>query len=122
MNKKMTIWGREFNIKVVFDVFTGEEILDEQKKALEAFCAVAEKLLSDPKDIKKYCLKKNKKEIGNSIDNIFKYVIPTSLLVKRDTKKHTIALLCNYRFDEEHGLAIVYENEKLIRIVSQDEV
>ena len=122
MNKKMTIWGREFNIKVIFDVFTGEEILDEQKETLEAFCNVAKKLLADSKDIEEYCLKHNKKEIGQSISNIFKYVIPTSLLIKRDSPKHVVALLCNYRFDEEHGLAIVFENEKLLRIGSQDDV
>ena len=122
MNKKMTIWGREFNIKVVYDAFTGEEILDEQREALDAFCAVAEELLSDPKEIKKYCMNKNKKEIGNSINNIFKYVIPVSLLIKRDPKERKVALLCNYRFDEEHGVALVYENEKLIHIGTQDDV
>ena len=33
-----------------------------------------------------------------------------------------ISLLCNYRFDEEHGIAITYENEKLKNIGPQDDV
>ncbi len=122
MNKKMTIWGREFDIKVIFDVFTGEEVLAEQNEALEAFCEVADTLMTDSTDIEKYCLNNNRNEIGDSVDNIFKYVIPTSLLVKRDTKKRKVALLCNYRFDEEHGVALIFENEKLVRISSQDDV
>lgn len=118
----MIIWGREFNIKVVFDVFIGEEVLPEQNDALEAFFKVANTLMSDTTDIEKYCLENNGKEIGDSISNIFKFVIPTSLLIKRDMNKHKVALFCNYKFDEEHGLAMIYENEKLVRIASQDDV
>ena len=120
MNKKMMIWGREFSINIIFDVFTGEEVLKEQMEALEAFCVVSEKVLSDTTDIKEYCIKHNRKEIGDTISNIFKYVIPTSLYIKRNEKNHEVALLCNYKFDEEHGLAMSFENEKLKSIGTQD--
>ena len=120
MNKKMMIWGREFNIKVIYDVFTGEEVLKEQMEALEAFCVASEKVLSDTTEIKAYCIKRNGKEIGDIISNIFKYVIPTSLYIKRNVKNHEVALLCNYKFDEEHGLAMLFENEKLKSIGPQD--
>lgn len=122
MNKKMTIWGREFDLKVVFDVYSGEEVSSEQKEALEAFGTVAESLLSDSSELEKYCMKKNRKEIGESITNIFKYIIPRSLFVKRNSKKHIIALLCDYKYDEEHGLALVFENEKLTKIGPQDDI
>ena len=52
--------------------------------------------------------------------DIFKYVIPEAIYVKRNKRKHQIALLCNYRFDEEHGIAITYEDEKLKKIGTQD--
>ena len=122
MNKKIAAWGREFELKVVFDVYTGEDVLNEQKEAMDAFLSVSDTLLSDDKEIKQYCVDNNKNEVGDSIENIFRYVIPTTLLIKRNTEKHVVALLCNYRFDEEHGLALVYENEKLVLIGSQDEV
>ena len=122
MHKKMTIWGRDFDIKIIYDAFTGEEILDEQKMAFEAFIAESEKLLSDPGDVAQFCIKQNRKEIGETVTNIFKYVIPTSLLVKRDKKKRVVALLCDYRFDEEHGLALIFENERFVRIAPQDDV
>lgn len=122
MTEKMTIWGRVFNINVIYDVFSDEEILSEQKEAFEAFMLKKSELLSDSTEVENYCIKHNRKEIGDSISNIFKYVIPSSLLVKRDVKKRRVALLCNYRFDEEHGLALVFENEKLLLIGTQDDV
>lgn len=122
MTKKITVWGRDFDIKVIYDVFSGEEILNEQKESFEAFLSKSSDLLSDSTEVEKYCIKHNKKEIGESISNIFKYVIPTAVLIKRDMKKRKVALLCNYRFDEEHGLALVFENEKLVRIGTQDDV
>ena len=122
MTKKITIWGREFDIKIIYDVFSGEEILSEQKEAFEAFMSKSADILSDSTEVEKYCIKLNRKEIGEDISNIFKYVIPTSLLIKRDIKKRKVVLLCNYRFDEEHGLALIFENEKLMHIGSQDDV
>ena len=59
---------------------------------------------------------------GKNVDNIFKYVIPKIIYVPNNCKKRTVALLCNFKFDIEHGLALVYENEKLVNIVSQDEI
>ena len=122
MTKEMKIWGREFVIKIIYDVYSDEEVLSEQKEALEAFLKDSERLLSDSTEVKKYCIKNNRKEIGDSISNVFKYVIPTSLLIIRDEEKHKVALLCNYRFDEEHGLALIFENERLVRIESQEEI
>jgi len=120
MTRKMKIWNRDFDINIVFDVYDGEEVLQEQKSALEAFGNAEDELLSDTSEVEKYCIKNNQKEIGDTVSNIFKYVIPTTLLICRKAGTHKVALLCNYRFDEEHGIALVFENEKLERICSQE--
>lgn len=120
MTRKMKIWNRDFDINVVFDVYDGEEVLQEQKSALEAFGNAEDELLSDTSEVEKYCIKNNQKEIGDTVSNIFKYVIPTTLFICRKVGAHKVALLCNYRFDEEHGIALVFENEKLERICSQE--
>ena len=31
-----------------------------------------------------------------------------------------VAIMCNYKFDMEHGIAIVFKNEMFSKIVSQD--
>ena len=38
----------------------------------------------------------------------------------RNEEKRIVALMCNYKFDIENGIAIVFENEKLKDIGIQD--
>ena len=117
---KFIIWGRELDLKIVYDVYAGEEILDNQLQAFESFKDKATTLFSDDSEIKKYCKKEAGSLIDGEIENIFKYVMPSSVFVKRETDKHVVALLCDFRFDEEHGIAILFENEKLVEIGTQD--
>ena len=121
MNKiELNVWGRKFDLDIVYDVYSGEEILDVQVQALESFINNKDELLSDDFEIKKYCKNDAGDLIEGEITNIFKYVIPSSVFVKREENKHIVALFCDYRFDEEHGIAIVFENEKMVKIGSQD--
>ena len=85
MTEKLTIWGREFELRVTFDCFDNEEVLPIQEQALEAFLKA-----------------------------------PTDIYLPRTTEIRSAALFCDYRFDEEHGIAIVFENEKFIEIGTQD--
>lgn len=119
MNKRVKIWGRQFSLGVYFDTYESDEITDIQTKALESFLSKSEEIFQSSKRIEQYCMKHNKKEIGNTITNIFKYVIPTTIFVKQDSKR-VVLLLCNYKFDEEHGIALQFENESLKSIGPQD--
>ena len=122
MYKKLLIWNREFDLRVVFDSYD-EEVLPIQEQALEAFLKAENTIQESKQQLEKYILNDEYAEIeGNSIDNIFKYVIPTDLYIPRTPETRTVALLCDYRFDEEHGLAIVFENEHFKEIGEQDNV
>ena len=121
MTKNITIWGRQYDLPVVFDCFDNEEVLPVQKQALEAFLKAENTIQESKQQLEKYILNDEYAEIeGNSIDNIFKYVIPTDLYIPRTLETRTVALLCDYRFDEEHGIAIVFENEQFKEIGEQD--
>ena len=74
---KLVIWGREFEINIVFQNFPGEEVTSNQE-------------------------------------------IPKSVLIPREKEKRVVALMCNYKFDMEHGLAIVFENEQFKTVGPQD--
>lgn len=114
----LKIWNRDFDLKVLYDCYAGEEILEEQKRALKRFSTDKRIIDSSKIILEKYCLSQNKDEIGaNEIDNIFKYVLPDSIFVTRDGR---VALLCKYKFDKEHGIAIVYKDGKCIEIGNQD--
>ncbi len=121
MNKEVIIWDRKINIRIDYDLYDNETATDEQKQRLEEFINNTH-LLSDKTHIYDYCIKNNSKEIGNHINNIFKYVAPISILIPRSEQNKRIILLCNYKFDIEHGIAIVFENNTFSKIVKQDDV
>ena len=115
---KMKIWDRDFDLKVIYDCYAGEEILEEQKEALRKFSSDKKTIELSKEYVEKYCMNQNKEEIGSDrIDNIFKYVIPESIFVKRDG---CVAILCKYRYDEEHGIAVVFNNGQFKEVGSQD--
>ena len=144
-NLKMKIWGREFELGVFFNVFEGEEITDAQKNALDLFLkANASNIVTDensaasqsqntesvteptPIDVSKsaveeYCLdNSNGNEIDEPITNIFKYVIPKYFLVDNfGEDSRIVALMCNFKFDMEHGLSVVFRNEKFDEVGEQ---
>ncbi|MCR5024067.1 MAG: hypothetical protein K6A90_07020 [Lachnospiraceae bacterium] len=119
--EKITIWNRDFDMEVKYDCYSGEEVLQIQKDAINEFLKSGTAIDAALEQVKQYCLKNNKDDIGgNSIENIFKYVAPKYLYVARNKDKHVVAIMCNYKFDPENGLAVVFENEKFSKIGMQD--
>ena len=111
---KITIWDRAFDLSVVYECYAGEEVLESQREAF-AMLEDNEKEVADSlAAVKKYVQKTGADQLkDDGIENIFKYVMPKSIFVPH-TKKHRIAaIMCNYKFDMEHGIAVVFENGKL---------
>lgn len=118
---KLNIWGREFELEVIFDCFDDEKISVLQQEALEAVKTSDCFFDTSLDSLKEYCLNKDADLFQEKeINNIFKYVIPTSLYLVRNDKYREAALLCEYRFDADHGIAIDYINEQLNEIGTQD--
>ena len=121
MTESMTIWGRAFTLDVVFDCYTGETVLPIQEEALAKFLETPDLVDSAREAVEAYCLKTSPEEIpGGKIDNLFRYVIPKEIFVKRQTDQRVIAVMCNYRFNRENGLAIVFKNEQYAEIGTQN--
>lgn len=119
-NASLKIWNRDFILPVQFDVYKGEQILPVQEKALKEFLAHPQ-ILQNPDMVWSYIEKQNPEEITVR-DNIFKYVIPKSVLVIRNTVRPEIALLCDYKFDPEHGIALHFLNNRLTEVCDQDKI
>lgn len=119
---KRDIWDRAFDLDVVYDCYEDEFVTEEQKAALDAFPGNQNAIGLALPELERYCLSYDGDKIGDSIPNIFKYVIPTTLYIPRRQKTRTVILLCDYRFDAEEGLALVFENEKLKEIAGQSSV
>lgn len=122
MNKiKMVLWGREFNLDVTYDCYSNEKVLPIQETAVQEFPKLSAEINFSLDKVKKYCLSKNREEIGTDvIENIFKYVMPRYLFVPRNDKKQIVAIMCNYKFDPDSGIAIVFENGKFKEIGEQE--
>ena len=43
--------------------------------------------------------------------------MPESIFVKRDGR---VAIMCRYKFDSEHGIAVVFKDNKFEQIGMQD--
>ena len=97
--------GSQKKIKVIYDHYNDEDITNEQKVIFNK--------------LKDYCLKIDKdKIIEENIENIYKYVNPKSLYIPRinNSNRRKIALLCDYKFNPDDGIAIVFKNEKFYDI------
>ncbi len=121
MNKeKMNLWNRDFELYISYSCYPGEEITDVQKNAAQEFCkdtSIADDALDE---LKKYVEKTSDTVVkANEIENIFKYVMPKSIFIPRTNSK-MVAIICNYKFDMENGIAVVFENGKLKEIGPQD--
>lgn len=118
---RLKIWGRELEMPVVFDCYENEDVLPEQRDALKRLLDTEEIEASKPA-VEKYCLDMNRQEIGEQgITNIFKYVMPCGLYVRRSASPDRyVGLMCKYRFNPEDGLAILFKNEALCDIGTSD--
>lgn len=122
MNKcEISIWGRTFELSVCYKCYQDEGVQNSQKMAFEKFYENKNIINESEFKILEYVLNDDYKEEGlKKIDNIFKYVMPKSIYVPRSDEKRVVVLLCDYKFDMEHGMAIVFENEHLREIGNQD--
>ena len=114
MNKSFEIWGQQFNLEVIFDTFEGEEVSSKQEEALNKFVEMSSSLLSDSSSISKYLVETSNGMVTEPV-NVFEYVLPKSLFIKRSEDKRVVVLLCDYKLDLEHGIALVYEDEVLVK-------
>lgn len=119
MSKIVNVWGRDFELEIRYEAAEGEDVLPAQTEALNLFLNATDELLSDPDAVIEYCISNNPNEITEPVNNIFKYVIPFAILIKRDDN---VVLLCDYKFDYENGIAIVFDKKVLKEICSQGQL
>ena len=115
---KLTVWGRAFELNIVFDCYSGENTTENQRQALGNFLECSSILDNALGHVFDYC---KKHDSNIQTDNIFKYVIPQSLFIQR-TKDNSrvVALMGAFKLDLEHGIAVVFKNETFWKIGSQD--
>ena len=116
----MNIWGRKFELPVMIKQYDGEEITEIQKETVEKFQHCEEVLNASKQSIEQYILENGLRNHNiYEVDNIFKYVMPKSFYVP-NAEKRVIVLFCNFKYDLENGIALIFEDEKLKEIGPED--
>lgn len=114
------IWDRDFELPVNYNCYEGETVTKEQIKLLDLFIKHPEWVSASKAVVENYCRQQVLDDDENQKkDNIFSYVKPVSVFIKH-VKKPRIALMCKYRYDEEHGLAIEFDKTGKITVGSED--
>lgn len=123
-NVELEIWSRKLNLKINYDCYDNEEITENQVDAYNQFINnyvdILEKLYYQ---LELYCKENYIQEFDGKFDNIFKYIMPTGLYIKRSKDEtRIVGLMCNFKFEQEHGLVAIFKNEKLDKIDLQDAI
>lgn len=116
----INIWNREFDLSVIFECYSGEEVLESQKESFAMLEDNKKEVAGSLEAVKNYVRKTAGGQLTDDIENIFKYVMPKSIFVPHTMKHRTAAIMCNYKFDMEHGIAVVFENGKFKKVGTQD--
>jgi len=118
---ELTIWGRKFLLPIVYECYVGESVTENQISALELFVRHLDWIEKSKVDIVNYCKDKVlEDEENDKKDNIFSYIKPEQLFIKHDLENPRIAMMCKYRYDPEHGLAVVFSSEGEVIVGTQD--
>lgn len=112
-------WNKIIQLPLEFDCYKGEEITEEQIKALGRFVAHPEWIRSSKNSVQEFC---NKCALGKGEESrkVEECIIPEAVYVKRDDKCPRVAILCKFRYDLEHGLAMVFDYEGAVHVGIQD--
>ena len=120
---ELSIWNRSFSLEIEYDCYTGESVTDEQKKAVNDFVSHPEWVVGAKTIVEDFCKEKVMLDAGNNRkENIFSYIKPDYLYVKHDNVYPRVAIMCKYRYDPEHGIAIVFSHKGEITVCVQDEI
>ncbi len=120
MNKiKLNIWGRDFELSVGYQNYPGEEITEIQRDTLAAIASVD---FSEARiGVEKYIIQHFSTELGDDdLSNIFRFVVPKSIMIMRSEDCRLFAVMCSFKLDIEHGIAIAYKNEAFAAAGPQD--
>ena len=117
---KINIWGRDFILRVNFNLYKGESIFPEQTELLNSLVTKKQWIENAKQKVISYCLEEVLGDEENTKkDNIFSYIMPDYIFIRHE-EKPKIAIMCNYRYDMEHGLAIVFDKNGFIELGPQD--
>ncbi len=116
---KLDIWGRTFVLPVLYECFKDGSISGEQEVLANNLKDNQSWIEDAKKDIIEYCKNDVISDINNQKkDNIFSYIHPTKIYIKRIPYAR-VNLLLDYKYDDENGLVVILMKDGKIKIGPQ---
>lgn len=116
----LCVWDRKFELPIEYDCYANEKVTREQLTAIGKFAQNALKIQESKMFVEKYCKQSLELDKSNhKKNNIFSYIKPDYLYVKREEKPR-VAIMCKYKYDLEHGIAIIFSQDGEIEVGLQD--
>lgn len=117
---ELMIWDRSFLLRIEYDCYDDEKITVAQENAVKQFLSHGEFITRAKAQVEEFCREQVQADVDNNKkDNIFSYIKPIYLFVKREAQPR-VAIMCNYKYDLEHGVAIVFTADGTISVGTQD--
>lgn len=119
-NLNIEIWGRSYDLRVEYDCYDNETVTDAQLSAVKGLSAHPELISISKEQVEDFCREQVQQDFeNNKKDNVFSYIKPEYLFVKHE-KNPRVAVMCKYKYDIEHGIAIVFFSDGKIEVGTQD--
>ena len=117
----LVIWGKEFSMPVKYADSVEIKDFADIDETIQRFIADSADITNESiSEVKEY-VEKIVKAIGAiAPENMFECITPHMLLVNIDEGSALIALLCGFILDTEHDIAMVFCNNTLVEVGSQD--
>ncbi len=114
------IEDRAFSLPVSYEMFECETVAAEQENAVKALTTHPDWIVKAKKHVVAFCREQVLADSENTKkDNVFSYIKPEYLFVKREEYPR-VAIMCKYRYDIEHGLAVIFATDGSVTVGSQD--
>ena len=117
----LVIWGKKFCLPFEYTDSVDSTNNTEVELSVKEFSDNSEDITDKSIPTVKEYVNKSAKMIGIAkVDELLECINPHMLLIGIDEGNINIALLCGFKYDPEHDIAIIYREQLLVEVGSQD--
>jgi len=101
-HQQVLLWDETYDLRIVADAYLGELITEAQRESYLIFLDNVERFSKRSLElVAEYISKVYERVDANHVHTL---MVPTAILFQQDG---AFGILCDFKYDEEHGLAIM---------------